>query len=133
MESHSLNVHLQLFHQSPNLLLFLLLSFTLGLQATNTLVGMFGWAGLSKSCQVANAISTQISTGSTEELLMVEIVLFIRALRIYDFPIPVNWTSPFPLKGCCVVHFIFIPILKEHSVSKQWRKMIITILNQKNL
>ena len=38
-----------------------------------------------------------------------------------EFPILNNWTSPFPFKGCWVILFIFIQILIEHSVSKQWR------------
>ena len=35
-----------------------------------------------------------------------------------EFPTVINWTSPFHLKGCWVVVFIFIQILREHSVNR---------------
>ena len=38
-----------------------------------------------------------------------------------EFLIYNNWTRPFPILGLLVVFFIFIQILKETSVSKQWR------------
>ena len=37
-----------------------------------------------------------------------------------DFPMLIKRTSTFSLKGSWVVFFIFIQILIEHSVSKQW-------------
>ena len=40
--------------------------------------------------------------------------------RMY-FPILISWTSPFPILGLLSGMFIFIQILKETSVSKQWR------------
>ena len=42
-------------------------------------------------------------------------------LRQMYFPILINWTCPFPILGLLVVFFIFIQILKETSVCKQWR------------
>ena len=38
-----------------------------------------------------------------------------------EFPTVINWASPFRLKGCWVVVFIIIQILREHSVCKPWR------------
>ena len=38
-----------------------------------------------------------------------------------NFPILVNWMSAFPILGLLGGIFVFIQILKETSVSKQWR------------
>ena len=38
------------------------------------------------------------------------------------FPVSINWTNPFPILGLLgTIFLIFIQILKENSVSKQWR------------
>ena len=38
-----------------------------------------------------------------------------------EFTTLINWTVHFRLKGCWVICFMFIQVVLEYSVSKQWR------------
>ena len=44
-----------------------------------------------------------------------------------NFPISISRMSLFQILGCLVVCFIFIHILIEHSVSKQWTPVLIWV------
>ena len=57
--------------------------------------------------------------GSSFEPCYIENNAMLTHLRRMEFPTIIYWTGPFP--GLLGGIFIFIQILKEHSVSKQWR------------
>ena len=57
--------------------------------------------------------------GSSFEPCYIENNAMLTHLRRMEFPTIINWTGPFP--GLLGGIFHFIQILKEHSVSKQWR------------
>ena len=44
--------------------------------------------------------------------------------RMVQFPTPINWTITILFKGLWVVGFIFIQVLIENAVNKQWRPLI---------
>ena len=64
----------------------------------------------------APAISTQM-----RPMLIIVFCLILTHFRRKELATIIKWTCTLPFKGHWVVFFIFIHILKEHSVSKQWR------------